>query len=84
MDWSFHPKDIVINLRFKHDKKSKKVKRILWYFVTKIVQTYCEKKKCSCDREQILKFDAESPEFAKGDQQSEIFKALKMRASYSF
>ena len=35
-----------------------------WYFVTKIVLTYCEKK-CSTDRENILKFEAEGPEFAK-------------------
>ena len=36
-----------------------------WYFVTKIVLTYCEKKKCSSDREQLLKFEAEGREFAK-------------------
>ena len=35
-----------------------------WYFVTKIVLTYCEKKKCSSDREKRLKFEAESREFA--------------------
>ena len=35
-----------------------------WYFVTKIVLTYCEKK-CSSDREKILKFEAEDREFAK-------------------
>ena len=38
---------------------------ILWYFVTKIVLTYCEKKKCSSDREKRLKFEAEGREFAK-------------------
>ena len=27
-----------------------------WYFVTKIVLTYCAKKKCSSDREKLLKF----------------------------
>jgi hypothetical protein len=31
---------------------------IKWYFVTKIVRTYCEKKKSS-DRENVLKFEAE-------------------------
>ena len=35
-----------------------------WYFVTKIVLTYCEKK-CSGDREKLLKFEAESREFSK-------------------
>ena len=35
-----------------------------WYFVTKIVLTYCEKK-CSSDRKKLLKFDAEGREFAK-------------------
>ena len=34
-----------------------------WYFVTKIVLTYCEKK-CSSDREKLLK-EAEGQEFAK-------------------
>ena len=33
-----------------------------WYFFTKIVLTYCEK---NCDREKLLKFDAEGQEFAK-------------------
>ena len=28
-----------------------------WYFITKIVRTYCEKK-LFCDREKLLKFDA--------------------------
>ena len=35
-----------------------------WYFVTKIVLTYCEKN-CSSDREKLLKFEAEGQEFAK-------------------
>ena len=35
-----------------------------WYFVTKIVLTYCEKN-CSGDREKLLKFEAEGREFAK-------------------
>ena len=34
-----------------------------WYFVTKIVMTNCEKK-CSSDREKLLKFKAEGREFA--------------------
>ena len=33
-----------------------------WYFVTKIVLTYCEK--ISSDREKLLKFEAEGREFA--------------------
>ena len=36
----------------------------IWYFVTKIVLTYCEKK-CFSDQEKISKFEAESREFAK-------------------
>ena len=35
-----------------------------WYFVTKIVLTYCEKN-CSSDGEKLLKFEAEGREFAK-------------------
>jgi hypothetical protein len=35
-----------------------------WYFVTRIVLTYCEKN-CSSDREKLLKFEAEGREFAK-------------------
>ena len=35
-----------------------------WYFVTKIVLTYCEKN-CSSDPEKLLKFEAEGREFAK-------------------
>ena len=35
-----------------------------WYFVTKIVLTYCEKKNSS-DREKLLKFEVEGQEFAK-------------------
>ena len=34
-----------------------------WYFVTKIVLTYCKKKKCSSDREHFLKFEAEGLQF---------------------
>ena len=35
-----------------------------WYFVTKIVLTYCEKK-YSSDREKLLKFEAEGPRICK-------------------
>ena len=35
-----------------------------YHFVTKIVLTYCEKK-CSSDRDKILKFEDEGREFAK-------------------
>ena len=34
-----------------------------WYFVNKIVLTYCEKI-CSSDREKSLKFETEGQEFA--------------------
>ena len=33
-----------------------------WYFVTKIVLTYCEKK-CPSDQENVLKFKAEGQKF---------------------
>ena len=36
----------------------------VWYFVTKIVLTYCEEK-CSSGQEKLLKFKAEGIEFAK-------------------
>ena len=35
-----------------------------WYFVSKIILTYCEKN-CSSDQEKLLKFKAEGQEFAK-------------------
>ena len=35
-----------------------------WYFVSKIVLTYWEKK-CFSDQEKLLKFEAEGREFAK-------------------
>ena len=35
-----------------------------WYFVSKIVLTYCEKN-CSSDREKYLKFEAEGREYPK-------------------
>ena len=41
-----------------------------WYFVTKIILTFCEKI-CSSDREKLLKFEAEGREF------SEILISLK-------
>ena len=44
---------------FRADKNDLK-----WYFVTKIVLTYCEKKNSS-DREKLLKFNAEGQEFRK-------------------
>ena len=44
--------------------KGKKWLKAKWYFVTKIVLTYWEKN-CSCDREILLKFDAEGREVAK-------------------
>ena len=37
----------------------------VWYFVSKIVMTYCEKKKNSSDREKLLKFEVEGREFSK-------------------
>ena len=40
------------------------MKSVIWYFVSKIVLTYCEKK-YSSDREQLLKFEAEGRGFAK-------------------
>ena len=39
-----------------------------WYFVTKIVLTYCEKKNSS-DREKLLKFEAEGREFLRSVKQ---------------
>ena len=35
-----------------------------WYFITKMVLTYCEKK-CSSDPKSSLKFEAEGRKFAK-------------------
>ena len=40
-------------------------KDLVMVFVTKIVLTYCEKKKCFSDRENLLKFEAEGQEFVK-------------------
>ena len=37
--------------------------KIAWYFVPKIVLTFCEKK-CSSDWEKLLKFESEGREFA--------------------
>ena len=39
--------------------------KFIWYFVTKIVLAYREKKKYFSDREKLLKFEAESQEFSK-------------------
>ena len=45
---------------------------VKWYFVTKIVLTYCEKKLLISDGEKLLKFKAEGQEFSK------ILRSLKM------
>ena len=50
-----------------------------WYFVTKIVLTYFEKK-CSCEWEKLLKFEAKSQEFAKILRSlNNLFKQWKVR-----
>ena len=46
-----------------NSKVAKKVQK--WYFLIKIVLTYCEKKKRSSDPEKLLKFEAEDQEFAR-------------------
>ena len=51
------------NITLGNKKKIKRGNNKKWYFVTKIVLTYCEKKKCSSDREKLLKFEAEGQEF---------------------
>ena len=38
---------------------------LYWYFVTKIVLTYCEKKNVLVIEKKLLKFEAEGREFAK-------------------
>ena len=43
-----------------------------WYFVTKIVLTYCEKKN-SNDREKLFKFKAEGRKFAKFLRSNNLF-----------
>ena len=43
-------------------KKNPHVKK--WYFVTKIVLSYCEKN-CSSEQETLLKFEAKGQEFSK-------------------
>ena len=48
------------------------IKKGKWYFVTKIVLTYCEKKRSS-DREKLLKFEAEGREFTKFLRSQEQF-----------
>ena len=45
-------------------EKMFKEKAQQWYIVTKIVLAYCEKK-YSIEQEKLLKFEAESREFAK-------------------
>ena len=49
-----------------------------WYFVTKIVLTYCEKN-CSSDQEKLLKFEAEGQEFAKILRSLEHFQTVKVQ-----
>ena len=53
-----------INLRLSEKSLSKIYHCVHWYFVTKIVLTYCEKK-CSSVKEKKLKFEAEGREFSK-------------------
>ena len=55
---------IIQNLKNVKPIKVEKTIETYWYFVTKIVLTYCEKN-CSSDREKVLKFEAEGREFAK-------------------
>ena len=53
-----------------------------WYFVTKIVLTYCEKN-CSSNREKLLKFETEGREFAKILRSLEQFiQAVKAQNNY--
>ena len=47
-------------------------KRGKWYFVTKIVLTYCEKN-CFSDREKLFKSEADGREFAKNLRSLEQF-----------
>ena len=47
------------------EKSRRQATERYWYFVTKIILTYCEKKNCSSDLEKLLKFEAEGREFAK-------------------
>ena len=53
-----------------------------WYFITKIVLTYCEKKNSS-DREKHMKFETEGPEFAKFLRSLEQF-IQTMKVQYNF
>ena len=46
------------------DFRGQQYRNCVWYFVTKIVLAYCEKK-CSSDLEKLLKFEDEGREFAK-------------------
>ena len=72
MDFNFLAK-IITRLPFDFQRKKIQLKsnfgkifQLLenWYFVTKIVLTYFEKKSSS-DREKLLKFEAEGREFSK-------------------
>ena len=58
-----HAKDGKISI-FRTNNKIHILENLKWYFVTKIVLTYCEKN-CSSDQENVLKFEAEGGEFAK-------------------
>ena len=53
----------IIICKAEHDQISFWQHICTWYFVTKIVLTYCEN--CSSDQEKPLKFVAEGREFAK-------------------
>ena len=53
-----------------------------WYFVTKIVLSYCEKN-CSSDREKLLTFEAEGREFEKTLRSLEQFvQTMKLRTIF--
>ena len=52
---------LVSALSLKKQKKNIQLEK--WYFVIKIVLTYCEKS-CSSDREKLLKFEAKGRDFA--------------------
>ena len=54
-------------MKFCHSEKKE------WYFVTKIVLTYCEKKNVLEIEKKILKFEAEGREFAKNLRSLEQF-----------
>ena len=62
------------------ERKKKQKKK--WYFVTKIVLTYCEKKLFYWSRK-LLKFEAEGQEFAKFLRSLEQFiQAVKVQNNF--